>query len=162
MKIYHYTNLKNLMEILSDGLLRVSRAEKKMKVAKPALWWSSNPVFEKTVMSIKDDDGNYITDVNENARKIGVVRFVKDWYPDFVDWRKYRQKTIKDGEQIHKGMELQGIKLGADPKEWYAIFKSVKVSSCEIEIYVEGEWVEFNEDNYRKAIDIAEFVKFAE
>ncbi|MBT7655584.1 MAG: hypothetical protein HN591_02850 [Flavobacteriales bacterium] len=73
MKIYHYTNLKNLMEILNDGLLRVSRAEKKMKVAKPALWWSSNPVFEKTVMSIKDDDGNYITDVNENARKIGVA-----------------------------------------------------------------------------------------
>lgn len=162
MKIYHYTDLVHTRDILSDGLLRVSRAEKKLKVAKPALWWSSNPVFEKTIMKIKDDDGNIITDINEYAKTIGVVRFVKDWYPDFVNWKKYRQKTIKDGTEVQVRMQNQGISLGADPNEWYAIFKSVKVSSCEIEIYIDGEWIEFNEDNYNKAVAVAEHISFKE
>ena len=46
MKIYHYTDLARFQTIIDSGKLITSLTEKKLRVKKPALWFSSNPIFE--------------------------------------------------------------------------------------------------------------------
>ena len=129
--IYHYTSETHLIKILETGKLIVSEWEKKNKVKPPSVWLSLNPVWENTATKLISTNGidRQLTK-EEQYQKFGLIRFVLEFKKEnFCSWGKYKYKS-NTPIQTYEQMEQSGIEQGANPKEWYASFKNIPLSSC--------------------------------
>ena len=129
--IYHYTTGKVLEKILQDGRLIVSEWEKKNNVTPPALWLSTNPIWEptSTKMLMTNGEAKRLTK-NELHTSFGLYRFVLPFVKKkLCTWKKYKHK-FNTPANVYAGMERVGIEQGANPDEWFTIFKSVPLKDC--------------------------------
>ena len=144
--IWHYTHGQKLEKILESGELRVSEAERKLKIKPPALWLSKNPIWENTATkNMKTSAGERRMTIEEMHKELGLIRFAFEFdKAAFITWAKYRYKTntlIKH----YMWMESQGIKWGANPNEWFATFKNIPLTKClAIEKWDGAEWKRFD------------------
>ena len=163
MKIYHYTDLARFQTIIDSGKLITSLTEKKLRVKKPALWFSSNPIFEISMYKgFQEPDGTiqyYLTAV-EMASKIGLIRFEVTRTESFLTWKKYQRK-VKNHSGVYLAMEEKAIKDGANPDEWYALLSPLSLDRVEnIGIFIDGKWQLLdNQDAMLKGIQQAEYLE---
>jgi hypothetical protein len=128
--IYHYTSGQHLQQILEKGKLIVSEWEKKNKIKPPALWLSTNPIWENTATKMLERNGELKRLTKEEQhQKFGLIRFVMQKNDTYCSWAKYKHKSNTTLE-MYKAMELEGIHSGSNPKEWFASFKNIPLSDC--------------------------------
>jgi hypothetical protein len=94
---------------------------------------------------IKDDSGR-IRDLSKDElhAMFGLIRFSIPFNRElFCSWAKYKYKSNTPLGLYHQ-MERDGIKQGANPKEWFASFKNIPLSKCiSCEKWDGTKWVEY-------------------
>jgi hypothetical protein len=144
--IWHYATGARLEKILKSGELQVSQWEIQNKVKPPALWLSLNPIWEYTATSMIKDDSGRIRDLSKDElhAMFGLIRFSIPFNRElFCSWAKYKYKSNTPLGLYHQ-MERDGIKQGANPKEWFASFKNIPLSKCiSCEKWDGTKWVEY-------------------
>jgi hypothetical protein len=128
---YHYTSEQKLNEILESGELIVSEWERKNKVTPPALWLSLNPIWENTATKMISENGKVRRLTKEEQHSMfGLIRFVLEFKKETLcSWAKYKHKS-NTPLSVYEQMELTGIRQGANPNEWFASFKNIKIKDC--------------------------------
>ena len=121
--IYHYTSGQHLEKILAKGELIVSEWEKKNNVKPPALWLSTNPIWENTATKLIIENGEIKQLTKEEQyQRLGLIRFILEFKKNILcSWAKYKHKS-NTTIQVYEKMEQDGIIQGANPKEWFASF----------------------------------------
>ena len=127
MKIYHYTTSLALNNILHDGKIRCAVAFVGIN-ERPAVWFSTNPDWEKTVRKGIVNHDFWATSVSPRdghlEQGIIPVRIEVDPALPFLTWKSFKKKS-----GIHKaiaqGLETTAERWGANPQEWLALFYPV-------------------------------------
>jgi len=132
MNIYHYTSGQHLTKILESGELRVSEWEIKNRVRPPALWFSLNTIWEPTATKMTSKNGMLITLTKEEQHRMaGLYRFSIEFKEEkLCSWGRYKHVVSNTPLTMYRQMELSGIQKGANPKDWYASFKNIKLDQC--------------------------------
>ncbi|MBW0161805.1 MAG: hypothetical protein HYI21_00390 [Sediminibacterium sp. Gen4] len=123
--IWHYTTKVHYPNIVNDGFLRPSKGDKIMG-AKPALWFSKNPIWEPTATKLAGDSlGNiYKLTPQQQFESFGMIRFGIEFDDSLISWSRYKHKSnIKTEWYCH--LEQSGIEQGANPKDWFVSFQRV-------------------------------------
>jgi len=127
--IYHYTSLIHLENIVQDGYLKTSGADKRFGI-KPAIWFSKNTRWEPTATKMAFS-GTELIDLTEEEQlnTIGMVRFGIPFTAELISWRKYRH-VGKINPLLHTSLERIGKEKGANPDDWYWSLKNIPISIC--------------------------------
>jgi len=130
--IWHYTHGGAAREILETGFLKVSEAERKMKVKPPGLWFSLNQDWEyscnKWVKKSPSTPEVRLTKEQQHEH-YGLYRFgimLND--AEVCSWDDYLSKS-NTPRKLHKAMEALGIEQGANPNDWYVSFKDIDLEN---------------------------------
>jgi len=163
MLVHHYTDLSKFRPILDSNSIKVSRYDKLYGASKPAVWFSSNPIFEismfKGERKVNGEIDYFLTPV-KMAENIGLIRLSFNRTISFHTWAKYKHEVKKDGPELLKGLEDNAIKHGSNPNEWYACFSPVSLDKVvSIGIYIEGTWEEASDENFLKALELAKLLQ---
>lgn len=129
--LYHYTSGQHLELILTKGELTVSEWERKNKVKPPAVWLSTNPIWENTATKLISEKGiiRKLTKA-EQHQLYGLVRFVLVFKKErLCSWAKYKHVSNTPTE-MYVALERSGLEQGANPNEWFASFKNIPLSDC--------------------------------
>lgn len=144
MNYYHYTPEIRLSEIIDSGLIKLATQSVYAPKEKACAWASTHPIWEPTATKmIINQFGNPIKlTFKEQLEKFGCARIqVKP--VGFVHWGKMKHLAKMNLEQA-KQMELVGIECGGNPKEWFGSLEPIKKENwIKIEVYKNGEWVEY-------------------
>ena len=147
--IWHYTHIEALDSILSDGLLKVSQADKKMvKTATPSLWFSSNQVWEPTATKhVLDKVGDrFALTVEQQYKMFGLARIGVNYNESYYTWAKYRHYSGLTNAMLD-GMEEVGIEMGATPKDWFCSLKNITEEKwVNVQLWDGTKWVEVEEE----------------
>ena len=142
--LYHYTaGWERIVAILISGV--ISKDFKLHDKLSPAVWLSSNPLWEGSAMKICGG-------VKQHAEKLGAFRIkiksnvpVSTW-DDFIGENEKHKKYCSYLETI-------GRKLGGDPEEWYYSDDHISIYSDSVEsigIYQNGKWHDMSVENFWK------------
>ncbi len=146
--IWHYTTKEKLTAILSDGKLKVSEAEKRLKLRKPALWFSANQVWEPTATKmIGDGLGNtrQLT-IQEQHEMVGLARIGINYSSGYITWAKYRHESGLNHSTLDS-MEKVGIEKGGNPADWFATFKNVPEEKwVSVQVWNGTDWAEVEDE----------------
>lgn len=130
--IYHYTSGSHLEKILQDGKLIVSEWERNNKVKPPALWLSTNPVWEQTATKLMQAPNGEIRPLSKDEQHtmFGLYRFVLTYEKEkLCTWKKYKYKS-NTTHLVYEAMEKAGTEKGANPDEWFATFENIPLKNC--------------------------------
>ena len=89
--IYHYFAKSILDKIISSGRLKVSEWEKKNNLNPPALWLSTNPIWENTATKgVLNDFGYRVQLTKDQQFKLhGLARFTLEFKKEeLCNWKK--------------------------------------------------------------------------
>lgn len=127
--VYHYTSSYHLEQILQDGRLKVSKADRNFGI-RPAVWFSKNLKWEPTATKMIFDVTSFRTlTEEEQLNSLGMVRFAVALSTEFISWRRYRH-IGKIDPQLHSSMEALGLECGSKPDDWYCLLRNVPLSEC--------------------------------
>ena len=130
--IYHYTSGSHLEKILESGKLIVSEWERKNKIKPPAFWFSKNPIWEATAtkMVVCPNGQTKKLSKEEQHKEFGLYRFVIPFVKEkFCSWQKYKHKCNISSPMCDH-MEKEGIRQGARPGQWFAVFENISLKDC--------------------------------
>ena len=128
---WHYTSGTHANGILREGLIRLEIGQT-AKREKPAVWFTSSPIFEPTALAaIQKPDGSIhqFTSPAEQARLTGgLVRFgvAAKRLHTYSDWtEKSRCPAL-----MQQALEAVAIRAGSNPsQDWLVSFKPVKADA---------------------------------
>lgn len=141
--IWHYTVVERLQRILHEGELRPSSVGVPKK-EKPALWFSSNPLWEPTANRLwKDIDGRVVRLSKDQTHvlggglaRIGVAAEVAPH-----DWKSYKKASGITTDRA-KRIYDEAIRIGARPGEWFAALEAVGSRQwLSVEVWDGETWV---------------------
>jgi len=148
--IWHYTHSKALDSILSDGILKVSQADKKLiKTATPSLWFSSNQVWEPiATKAVSNRFGErFSLTVEQQYELLGLARIGVNYNESYYTWAKYRHYSGLT-YAILDGMEKAGIEMGASPKDWFCSLKNITEEKwVNVQLWDGTKWVDVEEES---------------
>lgn len=144
IEYYHYTPEYRLEEIIESGEIKLANASVYANKEKACAWVSTNPHWEPTATKmVSDQFGNLrLMTFKEQLERFGCARIqVKPI--GFTHWGKIKHLAKMNLEQA-KRMELAGIELGGNPKEWFGSFEPIKKENwIKAEVFKNGEWTEY-------------------
>lgn len=129
--IYHYTSGSHFPKIIESGVLKVSDWERRNNIEPPALWLSTNPEWEPTATKLIHEAGQtrQLSKAEQHLR-FGLYRFVLEFRKSTLcSWRKYRFVS-NTTDSVYRAMTEHGIRIGANPNEWFASFKNIALDEC--------------------------------
>ncbi len=142
---YHYTTWTAIEEIIQSGSLNVSHWERKQKIKKPALWLTTSSTYEPTaVKPVRDGFGNiHELTFAEMYLQFGAGRILLPKLEGIITWAKYKYSGCCD-VRTYEGLAQRGIDQGANPADWFILFKNVPSSDwIGIEKWNGEEWITF-------------------
>jgi hypothetical protein len=141
---YHYTPEFRLSEIIDSGLIKLATESVYAPKEKACVWVSTHPQWEATATKmVSDQFGNLrLMTFKEQLERFGCARIqVKP--VGFIHWGKIKHLAKMNLEQA-KRMELTGIEIGGNPKEWFGSFDPIKKENwIRAEVFKNGEWTEY-------------------
>lgn len=144
MNYYHYTPEFRLPEIIDSGLIKLATESVYASKEKACAWVSTHPQWEPTATKmVSDQSGNIIRlTFKEQLEMFGCARIqVKP--RGYTHWGKIKHLAKMDLAQA-KRMELAGIELGGNPKEWFGSFEPIeKENWIKAEVFKNGVWIEY-------------------
>ena len=141
LRFFHYTSPSYLPAILRAGFIKLATAGIDKK-EKPAVWLSTNTIWEHTATKIGVINGvpTQMTKEQQFAM-VGLARIEVPRLEGFVSWKKFRHVSGITN-QSYSFMENLGKRKGANPDEWWAYFKPIEKSQwLNIEKWNGSEWV---------------------
>ena len=141
LRFFHYTSPTYLPAIIKAGYIKFATAGIDKK-EKPAVWLSTNPVWEHTATKIGMINGIPTQMTMEQQYKlVGLARIEVQRLDDFVSWKKFRHVSGVT-EQSFLFMERLGKMKDANPDEWWAYFKVIERKDwLAVEVWDGKEWV---------------------
>ena len=142
--IWHYTVQAHLEKIIASGKINVT--DKLIdKKEKPAVWLSSNELWEHTATKMgKDSKGNVRQLTKDECHELFVLARVQvSPFIELYHWKAFRRKG---GISIATANELEkvGRERGANPDEWCCSFKPLDTRQwLAVELWDGEEWVEY-------------------
>lgn len=154
LNLWHYTTSVHIQEIFNSGALKPT-AIRVDKGERPALWFSTNPDWERTVskrLKIDGVEGGITPPLQrDELAKAGItpVRIKVDaGSVRVVDWKRFKQVS---GIRIQTAQSLEesAMKEGANPSEWYATFDQVPLDKwTTLDFWIDDHWVSHNLEEY--------------
>lgn len=141
-RFWHYTPAIRLYRILESGKIKLDE-QAKFYGEKPAAWVSTNPLWENTATKpILDVCGVKVDlTLEEMYLRLGLGRIEIQPSRDFISWYKFR-KTSGVNPKIWNGMTKYGLKVGADPNEWFASYSPILSRYfISVEMFIKDKWV---------------------
>ena len=141
--LWHYTVVERLQRIVHGGEIRPATVGGP-KRAKPAVWFSSNPVWEPTANRLwRDDiDGRTVRLSKDQTYVLGGGLARIGVAPDVAphDWKAYRHLSGISADQA-KAIYDEAVGAGSRPGEWFATFDIVPRSKwLAVEIWDNEQW----------------------
>lgn len=138
MVYYHYTVAPKLPSIIADGRLKPTTVNLVPGEA-PILWWSTNPVWERT--AAKGDGRGGVHSFETHRDAIGLCRFVLN--DPSVRVYPFKKITVKAKMPpwVVYGLIGRGEVVGANYLQWHGTLKSVLLRKLVFETCTQGqEW----------------------
>jgi hypothetical protein len=141
-KLYHYTVADYLPAIFDSGKIKPAKAFLP-KNARPAVWFSTNPVWEETANKMYMDENDRLHLGTKETTHIlggGLARIEIDPEAAPYTWADYRRKS-REGERYLDALE----KNAGNPEEWRLSYKSIhrkKWKSVQVWDSIKDEWIE--------------------
>ena len=150
MRRWHYTKGVHLASICESGVLRPATAGV-IRPERPAVWFSTAPMWEPTIGSYKIDSG--ATSMEETAKVAGgVFRFGVAPESAPHDWDAFCRLS-RVNRRIAASLVTVARRRGSDPATWFVSFKSVPRSEwLTVEAWYRGKWEGINIDTLDDAI----------
>jgi hypothetical protein len=125
LRFFHYTIGSHLPRIVGDGVLRPSTPFDGTSL--PALWLSTNPLWEGSVAkSVMRDGKRCLLDKHEIANLgRGLVRFEVRGGDHVCTWPDFIARSGV-GAELVRHLEESGRRRGADPEQWYGALRPVE------------------------------------
>jgi len=126
-KLWHYTAAKRLKEIVESREIRLT--DKLIaKSEKPAVWVSSNPIWEFTATKMAKNNSGLIKQLTkeEMYKLFGLGRIEIVPNEKYISWAKFKHKSRIPADYFFE-LERAGIDKGANPKDWFARFTSIPI-----------------------------------
>lgn len=147
-RLWHYTVLPHYQNIVKEGRIRVA-TDYITDTEQPAVWLSSNPSFEETARKsiIDSETGERYEDLSRDelhAKGVPPVRVMVD--SEAVRAHRWREDKTLLGmtTQYAEALEQTGVRVGANPDEWWFVLEEVPLSACVLAEYWDGvAWKEF-------------------
>lgn len=146
--MWHYTTKDRLDEIIESMELRPSGANKTQANEKATLWFSKNPNWENTATKLLNTpQGIKLMTKQEQYEFCGLGRIQLLSGVKLYSWKNFKEFGGGKIKNIRK-LELQGIKLGANPSDWYWTFDKVGIEKWSSVEYWDGNsWKKYNKNN---------------
>lgn len=141
--LWHYTVVQRLQQILQDGELRPS-AVGVPKKEKPALWFSSNPVWEPSVNRLwQDIDGRVVRLSKDQTHVLGGGLARIGVAPETAphDWKSFKQAS---GIATARAQSIydDAVRIGARPGQWFATLEPVPRGKwLSVEVWENETWM---------------------
>ena len=142
LRFWHYTSAFRLPQIFQSGKINLDKQAKAFG-EKPAVWISTNSVWENTATKmVEDENGNLITLTKEEmCLRVGLGRIEIKPSESFISWSKFGT-TSRINPKLFNSMTQVGIGQGANPNEWFASYiPIISRYFISIEMNIEGKWV---------------------
>jgi len=138
--VWHYTTGVVLPRILADGEIKQAVAGIEPN-EKPAVWFSSHPVWEPTATKgVSDDNGIRRWATREEMLAVGLVRIgvMQETAPH--NWMAYKRLSgVSD--RMAGAMRITGYDKGARISQWFVSFDPVpREKWVSIEVWNGSEW----------------------
>ena len=140
LKLWHYTAELRINEIIESGVIKLATKYLE-KRERPAVWLSSNPVWENTATKMVNDGFN-LRQLSLEEMKIhfGLARIEVIPKDSYITWGKYKYDSGISA-RFYGMLESEGLRKQANPKEWYASFEPIlKHEWLSIEIWKNNKW----------------------
>lgn len=127
-RLFHYTVGACLPQIIRSGEIKLATAFVN-KGEKPAVWFSTNPVWEQTANKMLfDKDTGRLINLDKEGTALwgnGLVRI--EIVPEAAPYTWWNYKRLSRAKKkILRGLYEVAMKDGADPKEWRVSFEPVR------------------------------------
>jgi hypothetical protein len=124
MRLFHYTIGRHLPRIVADGRLMPSDSFPGTALA--ALWLSTNPVWEASIVKSTFQGGVRVLLDKEQIRDLGqgLFRFEVQSGGHICTWREFIARSGIDPD-LARRLEATGRDRGADPAEWYGALRPI-------------------------------------
>lgn len=141
LRFFHYTSPSYLPSIIRSGYIKLATAGIDKK-EKPAVWLSTNTVWEHTATKIGVINGVPTQMTKEQQhRLVGLARIEVKRLEGFVSWTEFGNASGVS-KQSFEFMETLGCLKGADPSEWWAYFEPIRVKDwLAVEVWDGRKWV---------------------
>lgn len=143
--LWHYTAVERLRRILQDGEIRPA-TQGIPKKQKPAVWFSSNPVWEPSANRLWQDlDGRVVRLSKDQTHVLGGGLARIGVAPDTAphDWKAYKRLSGISTARA-KAIYEEAIRAGARPGEWLASFDAVgRAKWLSVEVWDGDRWVPY-------------------
>ena len=143
LRFFHYTSPTYLPTIIKAGYIKLA-TEGIDKNEKPAVWLSTNSIWEHTATKIGIINGvpNQLT-MEQQYKFVGLARIEVQRIEGFVDWNVFGSVSGVT-EQSYLFMERLGKRKGANPDEWWAYFEEIVSKNwLQIEIWNGSSWLKY-------------------
>jgi len=141
MNIYHYTFGHKMPEIANDGYLRPTG----VNIAhdeRPVLWFSRNPVFERTAAKGTLENGKVrLMNFGEMHEHLGIYRFALPMPDQRVFTWVRLPKLANIPQRVVKHMISEGVRRGAKPSDWLGTFVPIALHEMKFEVWDGDKWV---------------------
>jgi len=147
--IWHYTIGQCLPGIFESNEIKLATTGLPRKV-KPAVWFSTNPVWEETARKLHiDEEGKVHFGTKETTHIMGGGLIRIEVFPEAAPyiWKDYKRMSGKS-KVFLKALESAAREQGANPEEWRVSFKPVsKEEWLNVEIWDSktDEWIDLME-----------------
>lgn len=139
--MWHYTTKERLEVIIKSGELKASGANKTQSNEKATLWFSKNPFWENTATKlINTPQGIKLMTKQEQYEFCGLGRIKLLNGVKLYNWKQFKEFGGAKIKVLRK-LEEQGVRLGANPNDWYWTFDNVKSENWDsIEFWNGSDW----------------------
>ena len=141
--VWHYTTGAAFIQILEDGFIKPATAFIDPG-ERPAVHFSAEPVWEPTANKWGPGSGGFPLRLSKQEmydKGGGLARFGLR-RSRAVPWERFKKKS-RMSAAMAAGLEATGLREGADPANWYAVFGIVPESDWEqIDVWDHGVWVQ--------------------
>lgn len=128
-RLWHYTIGQRLIPILESGVIKQATAFIS-EDEKPVVWFSTNPVWEKTCNKLKQTNHGFISLSKEETMRLGggLIRIEVRSEAAPYDWNDYVRLSGVDSE-IANRLLVKARQSGARAHEWRVSFEPVKTDN---------------------------------
>jgi hypothetical protein len=140
-KYFHYTTEERLIEIIESGKIILATAGIG-KREKPCAWVSTNPYWEHSATKSQLINGIIKSLTFEEQLHNGGCARMEVKPIGLYNWGKLIHK-IRMAKIIALSLEMAGIKMGAQPSDWYGSLYPIDISKwIKAEVYRDGQWIQ--------------------
>lgn len=144
MFLYHYTNGLKIAAIVNAGIL-MATPEKPKPGEKRVVWFSSNPLWEKTANKIVSINGEEklldMKGTEKYTQGLFRIKLKKESMENLYGWPLLAAKA-RIPENIKKRLTKRAKAAKVNAQEWFGVIGDVELKEFVVEKMINDRWIE--------------------